>query len=286
MSYTLGEGCCGKVRKGLYKGRVAAIKTVPYDITDEEDLRRECRVYGTLNHKNVVKLLGPPERGLDGWTIPLEFIDGCILEELIFPAGKLSTAEKDYIIFGMCDGLRYLHFRNVVHQDLKPNNIMVKRSTKEAVIIDLGLAKFVNYTESGNPFSSGKNKGFHQYAAPEARAGDIRSRTSDVWSMGKVIAEVILGYRLDWDHCSPENVNNLLRGSKYASIVCRMLEKNKHIRVSMEEVVNQIYSLIHSPTPTDGMNRPAHEEPLSWMMTIPYLVGCVAIVALGALVIL
>ncbi|KAJ1132496.1 hypothetical protein NDU88_010805 [Pleurodeles waltl] len=277
MSYTLGEGCCGKVRKGLYNGSVAAIKSVPYEITDEDDLRRECRVYETLNYKNVVKLLGPPEPGSDGWQIPLEFIEGCTLEELIFPPGKLSTADKDYIIFGMCDGLRYLHSKNVVHQDLKPNNIMVRRSTKEAVIIDLGLAKFVNYTESGNPFSSGQNRGFRQYAAPEAHAGNIRTRKSDVWSMGKVIAEVILGYVLEWDHCSPQNVQNLLHGSKYAAIVPRMLEINPHIRVTMEDVVNHLRSVNTILTHAEGIKRAAPAEPLSWMWIIPVLAAAAAV---------
>ncbi|XP_078510335.1 5'-AMP-activated protein kinase catalytic subunit alpha-1-like [Lissotriton helveticus] len=240
ISNTLGEGCCGKARQGSYLGRRAAIKSVPYDIMSEADIRRECRVYEALNHKNVVKLLGPPERGSDGWLIPLEFIDGCILEDLIFPAGKLSTAEKDRIIFGMCNGLRYLHSQCIVHQDLKPNNIMVRRSKKEAVIIDLGLAKFVNYTESGNPYSTGVNKGFKEYAAPEARDGYIRTRASDVWSMGKVIAEVLLGYRLDWDDCSRKNIKSLLRGSKYAPIVSRMLKTDPNIRFTMDDVVDDL----------------------------------------------
>lgn len=282
MSYTLGEGCTGKVHKSQYKGTVAAIKIVPYEKTEEEDLKRECRVYATLNHKNVVKLLGPPELWTDGWHIPLGYIEGCTLEELIFPAGQLSTAEKDIIILGMCEGLSYLHLKNIVHQDLKPNNIMVKHSTKEAVIIDLGLAKFINYTESGSPVTSGRNKGFHKYAAPEAHAGNIRTRKSDVWSMGKVIAEVILGHRLDWDECSPQNVKNLLYQSKYAGIVCCMLEKNPNIRVTMDDVLSQIqraYTLSHA----ERINIPI--EPLHWMF-IPLALGGIAAAALGFLAIL
>ncbi|XP_069460918.1 calcium-dependent protein kinase 5-like isoform X4 [Ambystoma mexicanum] len=237
-SRTLGEGCCGKVRKGKYNGNTAAIKIVPLDETDKDHLNREYRIYKALNHKNVVKVLGPPEKHHDGWHIPLELIKGRTLEELIFsPGEQLSEEEKYCIILGMCKGLKYLHQNDVVHQDLKPNNIMVKDSTKEAVIIDLGLSKFIDYTESGSPFSTGSNRGFRQYAAPEARAGKIRSRKSDVWSMGKVIAEVLLEHGLDLEECTSKNVGNLLHGSKYADIVCQMLRKKRKHRVEMEEVV-------------------------------------------------
>ncbi|XP_069460916.1 probable myosin light chain kinase DDB_G0271550 isoform X2 [Ambystoma mexicanum] len=219
-SRTLGEGCCGKVRKGKYNGNTAAIKIVPLDETDKDHLNREYRIYKALNHKNVVKVLGPPEKHHDGWHIPLELIKGRTLEELIFsPGEQLSEEEKYCIILGMCKGLKYLHQNDVVHQDLKPNNIMVKDSTKEAVIIDLGLSKFIDYTESGSPFSTGSNRGFRQYAAPEARAGKIRSRKSDVWSMGKVIAEVLLEHGLDLEECTSKNVGNLLHGSKVSPAV-------------------------------------------------------------------
>lgn len=239
----LGKGCCGKVRKGWHEGTPAAIKIIPRHKTDKDDLKRECRVYAKLKHKNVVKLLGPPEKHRHDWHIPLELIEGCTLEDLIFPSCKLLAVEKDHIILGMCKGLSYLHKKNIVHQDLKPNNVMVEHSTKRAVIIDLGLAKFVNYTESGSPETSGQNKGFHKYAAPEAHAGKIRTRRSDVWSMGKVITEVLLEKMLHWDGCTTKNIRKLLKRSRYADIVPEMLHKNPDKRLSMDKVARLVKSV-------------------------------------------
>ncbi|KAJ1132495.1 hypothetical protein NDU88_010804 [Pleurodeles waltl] len=239
----LGKGCCGKVRKGWYEGTSAAIKIIPCHKMDEDDLKRECRVYAKLKHKNVVKLLGPPVKRKHNWHIPLQLIEGCTLEDLVFPSCTLSAAEKDHIILGMCKGLRYLHKKNIVHQDLKPNNVMVEHATKRAVIIDLGLAKFINYTESRSPETSGQNKGFHKYAAPEAHAGKIRTRRSDVWSMGKVIAEVLLKEMLHWDDCTTKNIRKWLKRSRYADIVPEMLHKHPDKRLSMDKVVRLVKSV-------------------------------------------
>ncbi|XP_042597830.1 receptor-interacting serine/threonine-protein kinase 1-like [Cyprinus carpio] len=69
---------------------------------------------------------------------------------------QLTPAVKGTIITGMCEGLLYLHSKDIVHQDLKPDNIMVEHQTHRAVIIDLGLAKFSRngLTSAENLFSS------------------------------------------------------------------------------------------------------------------------------------
>ncbi|XP_062402212.1 serine/threonine-protein kinase Nek6-like [Sardina pilchardus] len=189
---TLGEGQFGKVYKKLYKGQWACIKRVPEDRISERDLRREYKVYCNVHHTNVVRLLGVPWSQDLKWNIPLEFISGEELETTIFRPDKskilLTPTVSGTIIKGMCAGLSHLHSKDIVHQDIKPDNIMVEHGTNRAVIIDLGLAKFFK-----GGITSAQNLGNFAYSAPEILLQNgVRDKRSDVWAMGKVIAELLI----------------------------------------------------------------------------------------------
>ncbi|KAJ0066450.1 hypothetical protein NL108_013224, partial [Boleophthalmus pectinirostris] len=79
-------------------------------------------------HPNIVKLLGPVKLEGSKYVIPMEFIEGEDLETTIFQSAKsklkLTQDTKNTIIVGMCEGLLHLHLLDIVHQDLKPDNIM------------------------------------------------------------------------------------------------------------------------------------------------------------------
>ncbi|KAL1258696.1 hypothetical protein QQF64_009273 [Cirrhinus molitorella] len=151
----------------------------------------ETEEYRSLNHSNVVKLLAEPWLDSQGmWNIPLELISGKTLEKLMFsPQSNMELTKPIMItiIKGMCEGLTYMHSKNIVHQDLKPDNIMVEYNTYRAVIIDLGLARFQK-----NGFCFGVEGGNLCYSAPEIFQGKYRDQYSDVWAMGKIIAELLI----------------------------------------------------------------------------------------------
>ncbi|KAF5899092.1 cyclin-dependent kinase 20-like, partial [Clarias magur] len=125
---TLAEGCFGKVYKQKFGDKWAALKKVPVHVISLKELERECQVYNNAQHNNVVKLLGKPWLKDGKWHIPLEFIFGEDLETAIFKVQKskiqLTPSVKATIITGMCEGLTFLHSKDIVHQDLKPDNIM------------------------------------------------------------------------------------------------------------------------------------------------------------------
>ncbi|KAI4891378.1 hypothetical protein NFI96_025934, partial [Prochilodus magdalenae] len=232
---TLAEGCFGKVYKEEYKGTWAAVKKVPMNMISKKQLDRECRIYYITSHDNVVKLLGDPWLKDDRWNIPLEFIFGEELETTIFKAWRskiqLTPKVKATIINGMCEGLAYLHSKDIVHQDLKPDNIMVEHGSYRAVIIDMGLAKFFL-----NGITSAQNEGNRAYSAPEILlANGVRDKRSDVWAMGKIIADLIARARLE-----PIHIRQSLAGSSYCSIVLKMLESHPSERPSMNEVITEI----------------------------------------------
>ncbi|XP_076868668.1 uncharacterized protein LOC143519275 isoform X2 [Brachyhypopomus gauderio] len=237
---TLAKGCFGKIYKQKYKDTWAAMKKVPMAYITKEQLDRECRVYYKVHHNNVVKLLGDPWLENGTWHIPLEFIFGEDLETTIFNTQKskiqLTSSVKATIITGMCEGLFHLHSKDIVHQDLKPDNIMVEHQTHRAVIIDMGLAKFFV-----NGLSSAQNLGNEAYSAPEIlhRRG-IRDKRSDIWAFGKIIAELCAGIRLPTDFLSSVTIRDTLRDSPYCGVVTSMVAANAAERPTMIEVIGKI----------------------------------------------
>ncbi|KAM3613940.1 uncharacterized protein V6R79_007395 [Siganus canaliculatus] len=237
---TLAQGCFGKVYKEKYNDTWAAIKKVPHQLISRKDLERECEVYNKAKHPNIVKLLGNINLKDGKWIIPLEFIFGEDLETTIFKAAKskiqLSPANKGTIIIGMCEGLLHLHSKDIVHQDLKPENIMVEHNTNRAVIIDLGLAKFFR-----RGLNSAMDMGNEAYSAPEVlQRGSQRDQRSDVWAMGKIIAELCARIRLYTPSVCPAKIKETLKDQPYCSAVCRMVEPDPSLRASMGGILSEI----------------------------------------------
>lgn len=237
---TLAEGCFGKVYKEKYNDTWAAIKKVPQHLINWKDLERESEVYNKSKHPNIVRLLGKITLKDGKWIIPLEFVFGEDLETTIFKASKskisMTPANKGTIIVGMCEGLLHLHSRDIVHQDLKPENIMVEHNTNRAVIIDLGLAKFFR-----RGLNSAMDMGNEAYSAPEVlQRGSQRDQRSDVWAMGKIIAELCARIRLYTPSVCPDKIKDVLKDQPYCPAVCRMVEQNPSLRASMGGVISDI----------------------------------------------
>ncbi|XP_031723332.1 dual specificity testis-specific protein kinase 1 isoform X2 [Anarrhichthys ocellatus] len=253
---TIAEGCFGKVYKQKYNDTWAAIKKVPQHLITKKDLERECEVYNKANHPNIVKLLGNINLKDGKWIIPLEFIFGEDLETTIFKASmskiKVSPSVKGTIILGMCEGLLHLHSRDIVHQDLKPENIMVEHETNRAVIIDLGLAKFFKYG-----LNSAMNMGNPAYSAPEVHRGSQRDQRSDVWAMGKIIAELCARIRLHTPSVCPAKMEEIMKDLPYCHAVCRMVDPDPSLRASVGGIISEIRRAAGADTVT---NTPVQKE--------------------------
>ncbi|XP_032374301.1 probable serine/threonine-protein kinase MARK-A isoform X1 [Etheostoma spectabile] len=257
---TIAQGCFGKVYKQKYNDTWAAVKKVPHNLISKKDLERECEVYNKAKHPNIVKLLGNIILQDGKWIIPLEFIFGEDLETTIFKTSKskiqLTPSIRGTIITGMCEGLLHLHSKDVVHQDLKPENIMVEHNTNRAVIIDLGLAKFFRFG-----LSSAVDMGNEAYSAPEVlQRGKQRDQRSDVWAMGKIIAELCARVRLYTPTVCPAKIKETLLDQPYCHAVCRMVETDPTMRASMGGVISEIRSLgivPSSPVQKDHLKPPA-----------------------------
>ncbi|XP_067292876.1 serine/threonine-protein kinase DCLK3-like [Pseudorasbora parva] len=247
--HTQDQGFFGKVYHVTIHGRESALKKVPSSFLSKEDIDRERRAYQSISHPHVVKLICDPwlDKELK-WNIPLEYINGKDLEKVMFTSHtsiQLTRSVIVKIIKGMCSGLREMHRKNIIHQDLKPDNVMVEYTTHRAVIIDLGLAKFQRHGHF-----SGHEGGNRFYAAPEVRQGFQRDKGSDVWAMGKIIAELLITPRARLPTTvRGREVSARLSGNPYCNPVSNMVRTNPGHRATMENVMEHIKnagrSLLH-----------------------------------------
>lgn len=112
----------------------------------------------------------------------------------------------------------------------------MEHNTNRAVIIDLGLAKFFKHG-----LNSAIDMGNEAYSAPEVlQRGSQRDQRSDVWAMGKIIAELCARIRLYTPSVCPAKIKETLHDQPYCHAVCRMVETNPSLRASMGGVISDI----------------------------------------------
>lgn len=172
----------------LYKARYGT-KYVILKTTREKDamfceiLRREYEIGKTLSHASVVSTIDFKEDSPVGPAIVLEYIDGVTLREYL-PKYQKGKANNVHILHDVFDGIDYLHHRGILHNDIKPDNIIIN-SLGKARIIDFGLSS------SYDSIYSGVIGGSEGYTAPEILNGNGHAGApSDIYSLGLIIREL------------------------------------------------------------------------------------------------
>jgi serine/threonine protein kinase len=152
---------------------------------------REVRLSQRMDHPGVAKVVEVGQQdGLPYFT--MELVEGTAFSDKMFQ-GDLSVADAVSIIESAARGVHHIHQKGVIHRDLKPQNILVKRSG-EVVIIDFGLARDTNGIDP-RITQEGVWLGTPAYIAPEQAQGEASSvdARADVYSLGAVLYEAITG---------------------------------------------------------------------------------------------
>ena len=174
-------------------GRIVALKILRPNLTKEpaflEKFQQEARFVAMMSHPNIVTV---HDVGSDGAThyIVMEMIEGNDLKKLIKARGGLPLDKAlDYGI-QICAGLGFAHRSQLVHADVKPQNILINR---EAVlkVTDFGIAQA--FTDTMPQTRSEVVWGSPHYFAPEQAKGEKPSPASDVYSIGIVLFEMFTG---------------------------------------------------------------------------------------------
>ncbi|XP_031100244.1 cysteine-rich receptor-like protein kinase 2 isoform X1 [Ipomoea triloba] len=190
----LGQGGFGSVYKGvLPDGREVAIKKLLFNTTKRaEDFYNEVNIISSIEHKNLVKLLGCSFSGPESLLV-YELLPNKSLDQFIFDPekGKILNWNKRFnIITRIAEGLIYLHgnsTKRIIHRDIKASNILLD-SRLHAKIADFGLARSFQADKSHISTAIAGTLG---YMAPEYVARGQLTEKADVYSFGVLLLEIV-----------------------------------------------------------------------------------------------
>lgn len=191
----IGSGGMAIVYRGYDRdtGEEVAIKVLRSEyMQDEAYVRRfekESQIAIKYSHKNIVKTL---EVGCQEGRhyIVMEYVAGLTLKEYIAKQGRVKPAEVVRIGRQICDALFYAHSHQLIHRDIKPQNILL---TTDGIVkvADFGIAKA---PETSTVTISGSNVlGSVHYISPEQARGGITDEKADIYSIGIVFYEMVTG---------------------------------------------------------------------------------------------
>ena len=160
---------------------------------------REAQVCARLTHPNIVTVFDFGAAGADGAFLVMEFVEGRTLRHDLNRRGPLPGPVAAAWIEQICEGVAAAHHGQVVHRDLKPENILIARTATGGEIVkvlDFGLAKMRTGVDEGAGLTDpGVVMGTAGYMAPEQLAGGEVDHRVDVFALGVIAAEVIIGRR-------------------------------------------------------------------------------------------
>jgi serine/threonine-protein kinase len=246
----LGDGGMGVVYRGvsLINQQVVAVKVLRAEYSAETDLvarfEAEARAAAMIQHRNIVKVFefGALEDGSRFFV--MEYLDGKSLGQVMHNAGRNADGTKRpldvklalHVATQICAGLQAAHDNQIVHRDMKPDNVhLVREGTDAAVvkILDFGIAKVLNSaaakTRTGSVF------GTPQYMSPEQANGEsnMDART-DVYAVGILLYEMVCG-RLPFD---ADNLMGILAAHMYQPpIAPRTVPAAKQVTAALEAVI-------------------------------------------------
>lgn len=192
----LGKGGMGEVflARQISLDRMVALKTLSKDLAKKGDFvarfEREAKSMAKIDHPNVVKIYAVDSyKGIHFAAI--EYIDGQSLQNWLDQLGRLSIADAVYVAIVSAEALKHAHSQNMVHRDIKPDNILVTRKGVVKVA-DFGLAKAMD--EEVSMTQSGTGLGTPLYMAPEqARNAKHVDERVDIYALGATLYHLLTG---------------------------------------------------------------------------------------------
>ncbi|XP_034142730.1 mitogen-activated protein kinase kinase kinase 2-like isoform X2 [Esox lucius] len=212
----IGKGGFAIVYKGMYQNTPAAIKRILIDSNSQDDVAHEIFVNTRLSHPCIVRMMGASRTATE-LLIANEYIQGNNLDAILHnqSAKVLDEETKQAIGFQVCLAVEYIHSKSIIHQDIKPGNIIVEEKGKRAFLTDWGMAN-IHDTVSLKIGSqtivppAGPLGGTIYYRAPECELHyNPATWHSDVWSVGATFVELFTGSR-PWNVRQPREVKALL----------------------------------------------------------------------------
>lgn len=204
----IGKGGMGAVYAARHTkfNKQLAIKVLSQDLVDDANsynrFVNEANTTGILKHPNIVSVsdFGQTDDGIV--YLVMEYVDGISLRQLLDKEGRLSIDRSMLFCRQICDAISLAHKCNVIHRDLKPDNVMIETINNREIarVLDFGIAKLKDTTQ--NMTKTGNVLGTPHYMSPEQCSAGVIDHRSDIYSLGVMIYEMLAG-RLPFDGPTP-----------------------------------------------------------------------------------
>ncbi len=201
----IGQGGMGKVYKVAHAqlGKVFALKLIGEELAATPEARelfyREARLASSLSHPNIASVVDFGEDGKLGLFMVMEFVEGEPLAKMLHREGRLGVRTACEIVQQAAEALHYIHSNDVVHCDIKTENILIteqhtsKRKQLVVRLLDFGLARSLRTARITTSLS-----GTPHYVAPERIRGEPPAPASDIYGLGILFYELLTG-KVPWD---------------------------------------------------------------------------------------
>ena len=190
----LGRGGMAIVFKAKEKelDREVAIKVLPFSLAFDKEFverfQREARTSAKLEHPNIIPIYRVGKSGRVIYFV-MKFLRGKPLSSILAARGSLPPAEIKKILADVGRALSYAHKKEIVHRDIKPDNIMFDEHG-HAVVTDFGIAKAAS---GGKLTGTGMSIGTPHYMSPEQAKAQPLDGRSDIYSLGVVAYQCLTG---------------------------------------------------------------------------------------------
>ncbi|PIE89252.1 MAG: hypothetical protein CR997_12015 [Acidobacteria bacterium] len=193
MSFVfLGDRGDGQFQK---KVAIKILKDASFASREKLDrFRSEQQFLATLNHSNIARILDGGIRKDGQPYFIMEYVNGLPLTEFC-KVHKLKIRERLELFLQLCEAVQFSHRNLIIHRDLKPDNILVT-SDRQVKLLDFGIAKATKTDHSfpnSNLTQDGQLIATPAYASPEALKGESITVSSDIYSLGLILYELLLG---------------------------------------------------------------------------------------------
>jgi len=178
----IGKGGFARVFKAKRKdGKLVAVKIpISMDAMTGKSFIAEMQNWTKLSHPNIVRLY-------DFNIMPMPFFEEELCDNALADQAKpIESEEAAWILFNICEGLKFAHAQKIIHRDLKPQNILLKNGVPK--ISDWGLSRIISETTTTTAMSFTP-----YYAAPEQINNRVKDERTDIWQLGVILYELVTG---------------------------------------------------------------------------------------------